>query len=253
MNKLQLSDHSLESKMITDIPVYNWNIWAFGSANGFSSNRETDLNKYTIERFNPQIEIIRNIFTYNNNAIVCLQEVTTEYMKKLLIELTKKRLSINYQYSKTGEERFGQAVLYNTNIYKFIYKSSAFVYVNDKTQNNRVLKVNLEEKTGKQREIAIINVHLKSYKLDDRLNMVPPLIDSVIKYAEHVNKTINPQIIIICGDFNYDLNYYKNPNVKVYPVGFSYSFTTKQTKKITDGFIVDIKGKSDVPQSRGIR
>jgi endonuclease/exonuclease/phosphatase family metal-dependent hydrolase len=248
----RISDHTLEFQTVDGIPIYTWNVWAYGSLNGFSDQRETDLAQYRTKRFTPQVNIILRLFRDNPNAIVCLQEVSQssfDFIAQLGSILTPLKIAMEYN-KKTGNQAFGQLILYRPDVYtpvkpsigkdvRYSNGTAAPFQFSDavNVQNDRALKVYFQENSGKRRLIAVVNAHLASYQATDRSTKVPPLLEALIKYARGAQ---SPALTIITGDFNYDLNNYKPAtNVSVYPAGTSYSFSNgSQQANITDGFVV---------------
>lgn len=252
----QISDHTLEGHLFQgDIPIYTWNLWAFGALNGFFVGRESDVNTYRNTRFTPQVEIIRKLFNDTPNAIVCLQEVSQSGFDFIgEIQRALSDLNIGVEYSKkTGTESFGQIILYRKDKYQYVRPSSdkqGGRYSNGtaapyrfkdevNVQDDRVLKVYFQERTGKGREIAVVNVHLKWYPdTPKKREYLTNLIRSLSGYASGARSP--KPAVIITGDFNYDLNLYTESDSKIaiYPVGRSYTLNqTGQAVKVTDGFI----------------
>ncbi|MCP5322951.1 MAG: hypothetical protein H6492_02980 [Candidatus Paracaedibacteraceae bacterium] len=252
----QISDHTLEGHLFQgDIPVYTWNLWAYGALNGFSSGRESDVNTYRTSRFQPQVQIIRKLFKDTPDAIVCLQEISQNGFDFIVeIQRALSDLNVGVEYcKKTGTESFGQIILYKKDKYQYVRPSSdknggrysagtaASYQFRDEVnvQDDRVLKVYFKERSGKRREIAVVNVHLKWYPdTDKKSEHFDNLMKSLIGYAKGA-KSPAPAVIIT-GDFNYDLRLYtvSDSKITIHPVGRSYTLNqTGQAVKVTDGFI----------------
>lgn len=255
----QISDHSLEMQMVDGIPVYTWNVWAFGSPGGFPADPKADAAAYKSGRFAKQVEIIQDIFTKQPNAVICLQEVGKrdfQYREELLNALATLGVASEYNEATPGTS-FGQMTLYHPTHYKVVRAfngttatskptahsagvAGPFDSKTDGAQSDRAFKVYLEEQGGKRRQFAVVNVHLASYKAADRATKLPPLIVELVKYAPGPDgKRV---LSIITGDFNYDLAGYTSTDSKVvvHPKGESYAWVGGKTSdpKVTDGFIV---------------
>ncbi len=256
----KISDHSLEMQIVEGIPIYTWNAWAFGSPHGFSPTKELDLTKYEHGRFSEQVAIIKKIFQTHPNAILCLQEVTQpskgfDYTEKLLSEFRKTSICAEYNKDTTGTS-FGQMTLYNNSHYKPVrefkgntkpvaHSTGAAAPFNSKTdtdQSNRVFKVYFEEVTGRKRQLAVVNAHLKWYDFypnTERDKKITGIVSELVTYSP--GDSGKEVLTVIAGDFNYDLKQYHSTDsrVTVSPVGNSYSWgKSGQNKKTTDGFIV---------------
>lgn len=249
----EISDHTLEGQMVdSTIPVYTWNMWGFQSRGGFSSTNNETAAQYINGRLKEQIDVLYQLFSSSPEAIVCLQEVQqTSLNARLEILKSLSALNVSAEYlTQTNGASFGQVILYRKDRYKPVkaYKPSTpdkyspgaagrFISTADARQTNRVLKVYFEELTGKQRQIAVVNVHL-AYQSPD----LTSLLDELIAYSQ--GKAPKP-VAVITGDFNHTINSYKpsNSTVTVKQVGESVVFSsgasrTKQTKDNVDGFII---------------
>ena len=248
----KISDHTLEGQMVdSTIPVYTWNMWGFQSKGGFSSTNNETAAQYKNGRLKEQIDVLYQLFSKSPEAIVCLQEVhQTSLNARLEILNSLSALNVSAEYlTQTNSAPFGQVILYRKDRYKPVkaykpstpdnYSSGAagrFISTADARQTNRVLKVYFEELTGKQRQIAVVNVHL-AYQSPN----LPNLLDELIAYSQgKAPKTL----AVIAGDFNHTINSYTPPNstVTVKQVGKSVVFSngaskTKQTQDNVDGII----------------
>lgn len=234
--KKEISDHSLEGKMVDDVPVYIWNTWGFKSKGGFSS--DTDLKKFQATRLKEIIGVLFQVFNNSPKAIVCLQEVNEQSAQTRTAILNGlKSLGVGGEYiTNTGTQSFGQVTLYRKDQYtvkgKSVFKSKV-----DTQQNGRALKVYFEELVGK-RQFAVVNVHLAFNSPN-----ISALLDELVTYAQ--GSSSQKTLAVIAGDFNYTVGKYqpKNPKVTVHQVGKSVidvggTPSIKQTAHNVDGVII---------------
>lgn len=243
-----ISDHAIAGKSVEGIPFYTWNILGFEAVNGFTTSKMQEPH-YVSMRLTPMIEILKNIFQNQPNAIIALQEFTQAghgFRNTLLKEL--KQLGVTGEYlTNTKGQAFGQITLYNPAFYSIskgngsnnTSKGVSSVFMSQEAatlQSGRAFKVLFKEKAGKQRQLSVVNVHLQMYsrQLPDRKRVFKYALSEIINDSK-LNG--NNAVTVVLGDFNYDMKDYQNSSVKVNPVGVSIVHNHVNLETV-DGIIV---------------